>query len=703
MIKQINFFLSIVLLVTFASNAGSTPLFEAKFRFQSPIKVSSVNLAGSFNSWNKTANPLQYNEDSSAWEGKLLLKKGRHLYKFVIDGTNWISDPGNPVREDDGFQGYNSVLVIGNGAAKVSLKAKRGDGKIIKSGLKFKNQFPYINKIDSETLQFRFWCLDNDLSAILLVKDGIEYPLKKVGRYDNREFYLLNVRAKKPFLFYFILTDKKPFYLGKNGLSNNRKSIIPFKARIPRKPFFPTPPWLKQRIFYQIFPDRFARKMGKGRPTKKIVPWDSKPTYNNHFGGNFEGIRSKAGYLKSLGITGVYFNPIHKAESNHKYDASDYLKVDPSFGTIKEFKDLLSELQSSGMKVILDGVFNHTGDRHWAFMDIKKNGKKSKYKDWYRVKSFPVRMKPKANYDCWWGFAHLPALNYDNDEVWQHINDVVEFWLGKIKVDGFRLDVPNEIRDEFWVEFRRWVKSYPQDPWIVGEIWENAGQWLKGDMFDSVMNYRLRTAVLDLLQAKKANKVKFLGDLARIYGDYSQQAFNNLLNLLGSHDTPRIGTLIKNRKKLFLAYVILFTQPGIPMLYYGDEIGMRGGKDPLNRKGMVWDKANWDHKLLSHIKKLIQMREENPIFSQGLPCYYQGRSSVLSYTLNTTGKKVLVLINASLKPGKFSYNLKKDLPTLARVTGVSDLYSGSDVPHFWNRLNLTIPALDFRIISFSWQ
>jgi glycosidase len=376
------------------------------------------------------------------------------------------------------------------------------------------------------------------------------------------------------------------------------------------------PDWVKDAVFYQIFPERFANGDTTNDPPDK-EPWGGTPKVNNYFGGDLKGVTDHLDYLQDLGINAIYFNPIFESPSNHKYHTSDYMKIDHNFGNDTTFKELLDECHRRGIRVVIDGVFNHTGVHFWAFEDIKKNEAESKYLKWYDVKSFPVGPPDKPNYEAWWGLGDLPKLMTDNPEVRKYLFGATTKWT-KMGIDGWRLDVPNEMSHDFWIQWRKLVKKLNPDAYIVGEIWDDATPWLQGDQFDAVMNYRFRGACVGFIALENLTASQFDSILAVQRAQYPDTVNFVLQNLLGSHDTERFLTLSDgDDDKLKLSVLMQMTYPGAPMVYYGDEIGMEGGKDPDCRKTMVWDKSKWNTGLLAWYKRLIRIRNENPVLRRG--------------------------------------------------------------------------------------
>lgn len=376
------------------------------------------------------------------------------------------------------------------------------------------------------------------------------------------------------------------------------------------------PAWVEDAVFYQIFPERFFN----GDPTNdpaSVSPWGGQPELYNFFGGDLKGINLKIPYLQELGVNALYLNPIFDAPSNHKYDTRDYFRVAPEFGDLRTYLQLVRRLHQADMRIVLDGVFNHTGDQFWAFRDVLLRQERSPYAKWFYCNEQPVRQNPKPNYECWWGIETLPKLNYSAPEVVRYIMHAVAFWT-LTGIDGWRLDVPNEVTIDFWPYFRRLVKSLNPEAYIVGEIWEDAGPWLNNRLFDAVMNYRWRDLVLQFFAQEEINAAQFEAGLSNLRHQYSPEITANMFNLLGSHDTPRFLTLCGGRKdRMLLALLFQFTYPGAPVVYYGDEVGMTGGKDPDCRKTMIWDSSHWDREIFSAYKSLIRLRKENIALKRG--------------------------------------------------------------------------------------
>jgi cyclomaltodextrinase len=449
--------------------------------------------------------------------------------------------------------------------------------------------------------------------------------------------------------------------------------------------------WAKDAVFYQIFPERFANGDQSNDPPN-TEPWGKPPKGNNYFGGDLAGIMSKMSYLKDLGITALYLNPIFEAQSNHKYNTRDYSKIDPSFGTNREFDEFIMKCRANGIRTVLDGVFNHVGTAHFAFEDVVLNGAKSKYASWFNIYSFPVKSPKEPNYECWWGYGSLPKLMVQNPDVKKYLFDVIKPWTDRI--DGWRLDVPNEIPHEFWKEFRKYVRSLNPQCYIVGELWEDASPWLQGDEFDATMNYRFRQSCLDYYAFDKTTTAQFDKQLEATRNLYSKN--NNLVmqNLLSSHDTERYLTLCQGEFwRMKLSVLLQMTYIGAPMIYYGDEIGMEGGKDPDCRRCMEWDPKKWDTELHGLYKKLIKIRQSSPALRRGTFRTLLAENSIKTFAFERQLNSHLayVAINKRGKP------VKIEMPVHPLVRTVKDELSGETFSAKDEILVTTIPARSARI------
>jgi len=400
-----------------------------------------------------------------------------------------------------------------------------------------------------------------------------------------------------------------------------------------------SPEWVSKAIFYQIFPDRFARVDHRSGHLV-FKPWGSDPAEQGFHGGNLKGIECKLDYLTEFGVNALYLNPIFSSASNHRYHTYDYFQVDPILGGNEDFRQLLVAAKQRNIKVMLDGVFNHASRGFWAFHHILENGAQSPYADWFHVQDWPLNPYPKEpdehlNYVGWWNLPALPKFNTNHPDVREYLFSVAEYWA-KEGIDGWRLDVPYEINDDsFWQEFRRRVKAINPEIYICGEIWESGSRWLKGDMFDATMNYPFTGAVLgwfghknlDLtfdkssLDLTKNSSVDFMTRINKLTSSLSPEVLQSQFNLLDSHDTARALTIMgEDLIALKQALCFLFCFPGAPCIYYGTEIALEGRDDPDCRKSFPWtESGQYETDLRPFIKQLAVLRKTHSCFTHGEP------------------------------------------------------------------------------------
>ena len=411
---------------------------------------------------------------------------------------------------------------------------------------------------------------------------------------------------------------------------------------------FSAPEWVKDTVWYQIFPERFANG-NKSLDPEGTLEWGSaEPTPENFFGGDLEGVINHLDYLKELGITGIYFTPVFHAFSNHKYDTIDYMEIDPQFGTKETLKKLVEEAHNRGIKVMLDAVFNHSGYHFKPFQDLLQNGEASKYKDWFHPHSLPLD-EQNLNYDAFGYVSSMPKLNTKNPEVRDYLLTVAKYWIEECGIDGWRLDVANEVDFDFWRSFRKTVKNEKEDAYILGEIWHDSMPWLRGDQFDAVMNYPFLTAILEMFAEETLEPSRFAEKMTKVYHMYPHTVNKAAFNLIGSHDTPRILTECQgDLAKVKQIYTILLTFTGTPCIYYGDEIALDGGQDPGCRKCMPWDEEEQNRNMFEHVQRLIALRKENPVLAnEGDLLFVHIDSEVVMYKRESEKADAYILINLS--------------------------------------------------------
>ncbi|HEY3310720.1 MAG TPA: glycoside hydrolase family 13 protein [Anaerolineales bacterium] len=404
-----------------------------------------------------------------------------------------------------------------------------------------------------------------------------------------------------------------------------------------------SPEWVKDSIFYQIFPERFANGNPENDPAW-VMPWGTPPTPQNFMGGDLQGILDHLPYLRDLGINAIYLTPVFAARSNHKYDTSDYLLVDPAFGDIELLKKLVGEAHQNNMRVILDGVFNHCGDGFWAFQDVMEKGHDSQYRDWFILSEFPLDQDP-PNYQTCGGAGFLPKLNHANAEVQQYLLEVAVFWIKETGIDGWRLDVPWKVPLDFWHEFRRRVKEIRPDAYIVAEAWRDGMRWLQGDTCDGVMNYPLRDYILDYCARDAMDAEDFDHFVTRLNEMYGAVAPMQL-NLLGSHDTARLLAICReDPSRAMLAFICMFTGVGAPMIYYGDENGLTGENDPDCRRCMDWNPEHWNGQVRDTVKKLATLRLEHPALRGGRYETLLTFNGIYAYRRSLGDDQVIIVTN----------------------------------------------------------
>lgn len=503
----------------------------------------------------------------------------------------------------------------------------------------------------------------------------------------------------------------------------------PFTYRAADHTPFLTPDWAKDGVVYQIFPERFANgdlandpdftepmydgantlpASGKlnGEYFHLVTDWydvagllrspyrtDGKPDYFSFYGGDIAGIRQKLDYLNDLGVTVLYFNPLNQGMSNHKYDPVDYLKIDPHFASPDEFKAFVKDCHTRGIRVVVDVAFNHTGNWHFAFRDAVEKGPDSPYYNWYEFKRWPLPKSRDFNasdyYDCWWGFGLHPNLNFDlkrsnadennvsdaaqagvNQPLVDYVLKTADVWLGEYDIDGFRLDVPNEVPFWFWKLFRERCDKVKKDVWLVGELWGNAGRWIGPECFDSTMNYKFfRDPVMDFFGKGALDAASFDARLSPGRFQYPPQAVAVMMNLMDSHDTVRFLTSAGDVRRLMLGAMFGMTYVGMPHIWYGDEVGMIGDKDPDCRRPMDWRYEGDPRRkaLRDFYGKITRMRRDTPVLRRG------------SFTaLETNGKGYLVaremegrLAVAAFNAGSSPVTLTLSQADLRRLAGAA--------------------------------
>ena len=630
-------------------------------RFDGAQDAERVRLAGDFNGWSPDATPMR--RLGGLWIAEIDLPDGEHRYKFVASGADgrnrWLDDPRNRLREADGHGGFNSLLLLGPEARLVANppRGRRGDGSIEAIAVRHDPSLPIWRQSDATGGAIvRLRTLRDDVESVeLLVEGGEPIAMEEVFDDDRFAWWEASLpEASRGGRYVFILKD---------GSMSARTPEV-YSLEDGHAPAVRTPDWAKDAIWYQIMVDRFRSGTAENdhdrtRPWTgewyAPSPWEGQDgqsfyeyyVFSRLYGGDFQGLAEKLDYLKELGVTALYLNPVFQSPSHHKYNATNFVHIDEHYGVKGDyakaeatenlldsstwtwtpsdriFLDFLKAAKARGMRVVLDGVFNHVGATHPAFLDVRRRGKDSPFADWFAVRSWDP-----FEYDGWAGFGELPVFAKSDDGLaseaaTRHIYEVTRRWMDpdgdgdpSDGIDGWRLDVPNEVPLPFWVEWRKFVKAINPDAYITGEIWKRADQWLDGRSFDAVMNYPFAEAAIAWV-GDRANKIapsELDRRLAELRLAYPAEVTYCLMNLLDSHDTDRIASMLANPdreydrgnreqdgaaydagkpvaevyRKVRLLALLQMTYVGAPMIFYGDEVGMWGSDDPNNRKPMLW-------------------------------------------------------------------------------------------------------------------
>lgn len=487
------------------------------------------------------------------------------------------------------------------------------------------------------------------------------------------DYYKATLRLGDPrlaYLFYFEY-DNKPYYFCEDGLvSTYNFNLAYFNsfqfAYINDDDVIQNVGWLNNAVFYQIFVDRFCcSDKAIGIKSKINAEWDELPTPTSFYGGNLDGITEKLDYINGLGATAIYLTPIFKSKSNHKYDTIDFYCIDESFGDKESLKRLVEKAHEKGMRVVLDAVFNHVSHDFARFKDVMKKGKKSKYFDWFVIDGEKIRQDP-PNYACFGDCEYMPKLNTCNKEVQNYLVDVMLYWMKECDVDGWRLDVSDEISHGFWRKVREAVKSQKSDSALIGENWHNSESFLRGDQFDSIMNYALTKRMMDFWVDESIDEKQLADRLNSLYMRYSDVTNNMMFNLLDSHDTARFFTKVnKDRNRLLCAIATLVFLPGSFNLYYGADILLEGEYDPDCRRTFDFSKLQEKDIIDFQIslKEVLKLKRQPAIKNGKLKIYSKNDAVVIERASKEQVLRLIVRrkkkIGIGAKP-LTEYNKKED-------------------------------------------
>lgn len=477
--------------------------------------------------------------------------------------------------------------------------------------------------------------------------------------YEDKEFAyyeaILKLEDYRLAYIFQIESEELTYYLSSDGLEkeyNFNTSYYNFfqMAYVNEIDITKEVSWVKDAIIYEIFVERFDRSKEDKNGDYITLSWGEKPTPKSFLGGTLTGIKERVSYLKKLGVNTIYLTPIFKSPSNHKYDTVDYYQVDEMFGGNIRFKELVEEIHKMGMRIILDAVFNHISDLSDLFKDVKEKGKESKYYNWFII----YGDIEKGEYEQFATCKYMPKLNTSNLEVQEYLIGIATHYVKEYGIDGWRLDVSDEVSHNFWKRFRRAIKEINPDILITGENWQDGTPYLRGDEFDGIMNYPFTKYINDLLSFNVIDPMEFKYRLNALRLRYKTQVMNSNWNLIDSHDTFRFYTQVKEDKnKALLGAAIQLFYVGIPCLYYGDEIPLEGRFDPDCRRCMDFKQVNRRNEFYNTYKALIHLRRDSSIIKYGfLDIEYE--DGILSFIRTYKGHKMELLMNFS--------NLDKALP-----------------------------------------
>ncbi|WP_379136551.1 glycoside hydrolase family 13 protein [Paenibacillus sp. sgz500958] len=539
---------------------------------------------------------------------------------------------------------------------------------------------PFIYPVTLNLLKVRLFVPAGlDLACSVVSSDRYEPPgrerpvtMERVGSAGAYEIYEAVIEApmrRSRYLFYAENPGGMYAWYGERGISENRERAGSFQIPYIHRPrAFEFPSWTKGSIVYQIFPSSF------------------------HPDG-LKGITERLYYLRELGVNLVYMTPIFDSPSAHKYDTTDYYMIDENFGSMEDLKELVQVAHRNGIRVILDAVFNHSGDKFFAFQDVMEKGEASSYTKWFHIDSFPVVQSPVPNYETFGThLAYMPKLNLDHPAAAEYMIDVAKYWVKEAGIDGWRFDVSNEVSPSFWRRVRDELKALNPELLLIGEVMHASGQWLRGDMFDGAMNYLLRDAMLSFFAEQTVGPRGFMEQLLHLEALYNDQANLAMFQLIGSHDTERFLTACGRgrgwdkeataKARLKLAVFFQMTYLGIPMIYYGDEVGMEGKTDPDCRRPMIWESKEQSSEMLEWYRTLISSRKSRKALTEGTyrNWFMDEPRNLLGYTRRSGRDVVGMVINNS--PNRYELELpafRQDKANLIEVLSGEAVIGGGAI------------------------
>lgn len=518
--------------------------------------------------------------------------------------------------------------------------------------------------------------------------DFFAVPMNKIASDLYFDYYEADFESRFERVYYYFLIEgeEESFYYFSDFVRHELPEDRSEYYKIPmnhRADIANIPDWVKDAVIYNIFPDSFASLeegvKENGKEELYLCKEDGrKIACHSKIGGTIQTIKESVEYLSALGINCIYINPIFTATEYHKYDTVDYFRIDPTFGTNEEFKEMVQVLHKAGIRVLIDGVFNHCGWKFFAFEDVVRNGEKSRYKDWFYRLTFPV-IRPDdpeeyPNYACFAYERLMPKLDTQNPEVRDYLCKVGAYWVREFDIDGWRLDVASELNDDFWRDFRKAVKSEKADAFIIGEVWESAAHWMMGDMFDSVMNYDCRKFSKYFFAESAIDSETFDAGVTSMLLRYKKNLQYGQLNLLDSHDVSRFLSVCKgNEKRWALAVIFQMLFLGVPSIFYGDEQGFVGEKEADYRRAMRFDPES---ETFRFYQRLISIRKSEECIRRGTyRCLYkEQKNGLYAFERANDKEKVIVVLNATEQKADLSQN-----DALSGLLGEGEVLMGEGV------------------------
>lgn len=476
----------------------------------------------------------------------------------------------------------------------------------------------------------------------------------------TRVCYYFKLEEKKEWIYYYADQFRQEMpEIVLNGVMIEGRSEYYQYPFILKEEILDVPQWFKNAVVYNIFPDSFASGKKKLVREGTDILLEDGLILKARLGGTIKGITENIDYIEELGFNCIYLNPIFVGGEHHKYDILDYYHIDPCFGSNEDFKELVEKIHEKKMHIIIDGIFNHCSWYFFAFEDVVKNGKQSKYREWFYDLNFPVTRpleeQETPSYACFAYERKMPKLNTSNKEVQQYFADVCRYWIKEYQIDGWRLDVANEVDRNFWRTFRNAAKEENPQVVLIGEVWENSETWLRGDAFDSTMNYDFRKHCRDFFGIGRIDAFQFAGNISKMLFRYPTNITLGQLNLLDSHDVPRFLSLCDNDiRKWKLSYIFLMLSQGVPSLLYGDEMKITGVAEFEYRSPMPWQSE--EEEMKHFIKRIISIRR-NHIDSNDLYQTVQSEKNSRIFSFQRVGdkEKVFVCMNAGEKEERIEF------------------------------------------------